>query len=61
MNQEKLEGQTYLFKKGKYGNAKKKDLMYFWSQGQSERWKIDDFPAEGPTQVQVFQYMILRG
>lgn len=24
MNQEKLEGQTYLFKKGKYVNAKKK-------------------------------------
>lgn len=42
-------------------SMQKKDLMYFWSQGQSERWKIDDFLAKGPTQVQVFQYMILRG
>lgn len=29
MNQEKLEGQTYLFKKGKYINAKKKILCIF--------------------------------
>lgn len=30
MNQEKLEGQTYLFKKGKYVNAKKKKILHIF-------------------------------